>query len=172
MRGRRDLLPILNRSGALGENVPHRDLRVSPEHALFIDGALVAADLLVNGASIVQCEAPVDLEYFHVELARHDVILAEGAAAESFAACDNRGVFANAVEFLHRNASDDVEQWAFCAPHMSDGAAPNQCETALNTRAGLKAPPRVGALVGNLDVIDGRRIAGWAWDGVNPGGAA
>jgi collagen type I/II/III/V/XI/XXIV/XXVII alpha len=34
--------------------------------------------------------------YFHVELPRHDVLLAEGLAAESYLDTGNRSVFANA----------------------------------------------------------------------------
>ena len=35
------------------------------------------------------------IEYFHVELDRHDVLFAEGLAAESYLDTGNRGLFAN-----------------------------------------------------------------------------
>ena len=79
----RELQPILIRRGALGDDIPHRDLYVSPGHALFLSEVLVRAESLVNGHSIVQCDAVEEVEYYHVELPEHDVLFAEGAAAES-----------------------------------------------------------------------------------------
>ncbi len=46
--------PIRFRKGAFGDGLPCRDLLVSPDHALLIDGRLVPAKLLINGMTIVQ----------------------------------------------------------------------------------------------------------------------
>ena len=87
--------PIRIGAGTLGGGLPHRDLVVSPDHAMFLDGVLVPAGLLVDGTRIRQ-ENVETIEYFHVELAAHDVILAEGAPAESYLDTGNRDTFANA----------------------------------------------------------------------------
>ncbi len=78
-----------------------------------LDGVLIEAKDLINGVSIVQAEAVESVEYFHIELDSHDVIIAEGALSESFIDDDSRGMFHNAhdydtlyaEEFAHRRTT-------------------------------------------------------------------
>jgi hypothetical protein len=75
--------PVRIARGSFGENVPARDLYLSPDHAVFINGVLVPVKLLDNDTSVTQM--PRDrVTYFHVELPRHAVILAEGLPVESY----------------------------------------------------------------------------------------
>ena len=62
--GNRDVIPIRIRPGALADEVPRRDLFVSPTHALYLDHVLVAADLLVNEATILRCPEIDPIRYF------------------------------------------------------------------------------------------------------------
>ena len=102
--GRKDILPVCIKAGALDDRVPKRDLWISPNHAMYFkngnrDGVLIEAKDLVNGVSIVQAERVEKVEYFHIELDTHDVIIAEGALSESFIDDDSRGIFHNAHEY-------------------------------------------------------------------------
>ena len=84
--------PVRVQSGAFGENVPLRDLYLSPDHAVFIYNVLIPVKLLINGASITQVER-ARITYFHVELPRHAVILAEGLPVESYLDTGDRANF-------------------------------------------------------------------------------
>jgi hypothetical protein len=121
--GNRDVLPVRIAAGALGPGLPARDLWLSPEHALYLDGALVAACLLVNGTTIVHADSVERLEYFHIELVSHDVIIAEGVPTESYVECDNRGMFQNAAEFALLYPDDRASAGGFCAPRLAPDAA-------------------------------------------------
>lgn len=87
-----DVQPVRVEAGALAPRVPARNLFLSPDHALSLDGSLVPVHLLVNGASIRRI-AFAAVTYHHLELARHGTVLAEGAAAESYLDTGNRGAF-------------------------------------------------------------------------------
>ncbi|HTN13116.1 MAG TPA: Hint domain-containing protein [Acetobacteraceae bacterium] len=169
----RDVLPVCIHEGALAENVPRRALWVSPQHALYLDGVLVPAAALVNGISIVRAEAVEQVEYFHLELERHAVILAEGAPAESFVDDDSRGMFQNAAEYRALYPDAPSGPAVYCAPRVEQGEALEALRARLAARAGLYAGagPAPGRLIGNLERADRALVAGWACDEAAPGRA-
>jgi hypothetical protein len=62
---------------------------------VFVDGVLIPIRYLVNGRTIAQ-EKVDAVTYYHVELPRHDVVLADGLPCESYLDTGNRGAFAEA----------------------------------------------------------------------------
>ncbi|ABI62243.1 Hint domain-containing protein [Granulibacter bethesdensis] len=130
IQGRRDVLPVRIRQGALDGVLPKRDLLVSPLHAMFIDGVLVPAGRLVNGVSIVQEQHVETVSYVHIELDTHDVVFAEGAASESYVEDNNRSMFHNAHTYTGKGAAkvkargrkrNGVAVARYCARRVVDG---------------------------------------------------
>lgn len=90
-----DNRPIRIRSGSLCEGEPDQDLLVSPDHRLLLRGAtsrvlfntsevLVAAKHLVNNRDILVDHQVREVTYYHVLLANHQVVWANGVECESF----------------------------------------------------------------------------------------
>jgi hypothetical protein len=121
--GNPGVLPIVVRAGALAPEIPVRDLWLSPGHALLLEGVLVPAELLLNGMSILRAGAVDQVEYFHLEFETHEVILAEGAPAESYVECDNRQGFHNAHEFASLYPHDARAPFGYCLPRLEPGTA-------------------------------------------------
>ena len=114
--------PVRIRRGAFGQDLPHRDLVLSPDHCVFVDGRLIPAKLLINDMTIVQERDTRAVTYYHVELDRHAVLLAEGLPAESYLDTGNRAFFSNAGLALvlhpefHVNAGLRCWDTDACAP--------------------------------------------------------
>jgi autotransporter-associated beta strand protein len=115
--------PIRIRAGAFGQNQPRRDLLVSQGHAMFLEGHLIQAGKLENGATVARDDSFSEVDYLHVELDAHDLLVAEGVAAESFIDVGNRGFFANAQGVVRLNALPDGRVYddgltleGYCAP--------------------------------------------------------
>ncbi len=149
-----DVHPVRVQAGAFGEGRPLRDLFLSPDHAVFVasGGADAAPDILVpiryllNGASVAQVPMAT-ARYWHVELDRHDVLLAAGMPAESYLDTGNRitgnritgnrdaspdapGAIALHPDFARRIWSDQG-----CAPLVIDGPALATVRRTLLARA-------------------------------------
>jgi hypothetical protein len=125
-----DVWPVRVRAGAFGPGRPIRDLLLSPDHAIHVEGdgegaapgVLIPVRHLVNGVTIAQ-EAVDRVEYWHVELPAHDVLLAEGLAVESYLDTGNRCAFANGGPALLAHPDFALAVWATdgCAPLVRTG---------------------------------------------------
>ncbi|MDE2005712.1 MAG: Hint domain-containing protein, partial [Rhodospirillales bacterium] len=167
--------PIRIAPDAFGPGRPRRPLLLSPEHAVALDGALVPIRLLVNGASIAQLTGHDRVVYFHLELDRHDLLLAEGLEAESYLDTGNRTMFDNAGSplLLHPDPSAGEAQAnrlaLSCLPFVADPALLEPRWRALAARSAALGlvPPRLPATTADADLhlrLGGRRIDP-VWEG-------
>jgi serralysin len=151
--------PIRIAPGALGPFCPRRTLVVSPMHALWLDGVLVPAALLVNGGTIRRLAPRGGFAYVHVELDRHDVMLAEGAAAESFIDLDTRWMFENAADAPAYGPREE------CGRRIG---ADDPALAAIRARLAGGRPTRGGRWTGHLDQAGPEVMIGWAMNKDNP----
>jgi Hint domain-containing protein len=94
--------PIRIARGAFNGDLPHSDLCVSYGHCFLINGLLLSAGDLINGNSITSWQ-PTHMEvlhYLHIELESHDVILANGAPAETLPGDASHVEFDNFDEYV------------------------------------------------------------------------
>ena len=129
--------PIRIRAGAFGPGRPYRDLLLSPDHAVYANDVLIPVKRLVNGSTIDQVMVD-EIDYYHVELPRHNVLLANGLAAESFLDVNgNRGFFANGGVPVVLHPDLTALAWAAngCAPLVVTGPAFNAVREQVNALA-------------------------------------
>ena len=103
------LRPVRIKAGALDAGVPRNDLTLTADHALLIDGLLINAGALVNGSGIdyVPLQELGDCyTVYHIETENHDVILAEGAPAETYIDYVSRRAFDNYDEYVELYGED------------------------------------------------------------------
>ncbi len=92
-----DLAPVLIAAGALGNNLPERDTRVSPQHRMLVTGpraellfgereVLVPAVHMVGLPGITRATQAVT--YVHIMFEHHQIVRADGAWSESFQPAD------------------------------------------------------------------------------------
>ena len=134
-----EALPVRIAAHAFGHDRPTRDLWVSPGHAICVDllgEVLIPAAALINGTTVTQENAD-RVTYWHVELDRHEVVLAENLPCESYLEMGNRGFFAEA-EVTNLSAGPDAPvatHAEFCRPFHGAGALVHVTRARLAAQA-------------------------------------
>ncbi|KQT60770.1 hypothetical protein ASG52_16050 [Methylobacterium sp. Leaf456] len=137
--GRAELQPVRIAAHAFGEGRPERDLLVAPDHGLCLDvlgEVLIPARRLVNGTTLAR--VPLEsVTYWHVELAGHDILLAEGQPVESCRDTGHRRFFTAAGDG-HAAPSEAAIRLAAtgaCRPIHEEGVMIEVLRTRLADRA-------------------------------------
>ena len=161
--GKQDILPVCFKAGSLSGNIPRRDLWISPHHAMYLEGVLIEAKDLVNGVSVIQAEEVDRVDYFHIELDSHDVILAEGAWSETFVDDDSRGMFHNVHEHRVLYPGEIRRPARYCAPRLDTGYEVEAARRLIAEQAGLAAAVDLTIdLRGCVDKANDEAVEGWA----------
>ena len=152
----RTVWPVRIAAGAFGPGRPHRNLKLSPDHAVFVDDVLIPVKYpAINGTTIRQ--TPVEeVSYHHVELPRHAVLLAEGMFAELYLDTGGRGNFANGGEPVALHPDFTFRTWDAegCAPLIVTGpllqSARERIDAFASALGGASPNSRWNVVVGAL----------------------
>jgi T5SS/PEP-CTERM-associated repeat protein len=118
----RKVWPVRVAAGAFGVGVPYADVWLSPDHAVYVGEVLIPVRFLVNGTTIAQLKVE-RVTYYHVELPRHDVLLAQGLEVESYLDVKDRSDFANGPGPVKLYPDFSTRMWEAygCAPLVAVG---------------------------------------------------
>ncbi|WP_158774114.1 Hint domain-containing protein [Cobetia sp. L2A1] len=89
-------------ANTFAQGTPNQDLTVTASHGMIIDGLVINAGALINGTTITAVSArelPKEVTYYHVETENHEVIIANGAEAETYIDYIDRQAFENYEEY-------------------------------------------------------------------------
>jgi hypothetical protein len=117
------VVPVRVSRFAIDDRTPHRDLYLSQEHCLFIDGVLIPVKYLVNGRSIAfddDAKMSETIEYFGIQLDTHEVVFAEGMAAETFQHWGDQPAWHNLSDYHDLYGTE---------PGVMSAFAPTRCYT-------------------------------------------
>ena len=134
-----DVMPIRISAHAFGENLPERDLFLSPGHPVLVGadedgngGHLVPIMCLINGTTI-ECVEVDEVTYWHVELDEHNIFLAEGLPVESYIDLGSRTWFEGADGALYDPDITIPDMPGRCRPVAVDGAVVEAERRRLDT---------------------------------------
>jgi autotransporter passenger strand-loop-strand repeat protein len=127
--------PVRVAANAFADGLPSRDLLLSPNHAVFADAVLIPVKHLINGTSIAQV-AMREVNYFHIELSAHEVLLAEGLPVESWLDTGDRANFENGGAAVALRPNFTTRNWEVLglAPLVVTGSVLDRVRQRVNAR--------------------------------------
>lgn len=132
------LQPVRIGKAALGHGLPHRDLIVTADHGMVIDGYVINASALVNSATI-QSVPTAELEdhfiVYHIETENHEAIFANGAPAETFIDVAGRRAFDNYQEYVDLYGAERIIPQVAMPRISSARLVPPAVRNALNRQS-------------------------------------
>ncbi|WP_025885151.1 Hint domain-containing protein [Asaia prunellae] len=139
--------PVIVKAGALDNSIPERDLQITPEHCLYIDGYFIPSRMLVNGKNIYYDRTVKAYDVYHIETENHSVLWAEGAMSESYLDTNNRHSFTQCGAVLNLSRNKNLS-WE------NDAAAPLTTIRSVVEPIYQRILARVGMPVAKPDTID------------------
>jgi Hint domain len=127
--------PVRVAKDAFGEGSPRRDLYLSQAHMVYLGGVLIPIGNLINGQtiSLTQPDSEV-LDYLHIELESHHVLLAEGAPCESLLVTSaTRKAWDNVQDYFDLYGQSDNTVMMPFAPIASFNGGRNELKSRLRS---------------------------------------
>jgi hypothetical protein len=123
---------------AFRHGAPGRDLLLSPDHAVFVDGMLIPVKHLNNDDTVSQVEVR-EVIYHHFELREHAIVQAEGLTVETLLPESNKSAFASNGNVTALYPDFSVQNWESkgYAPLIVTGPELDAIRRRLDRRAAV-----------------------------------
>ncbi|QEH96434.1 Hint domain-containing protein [Gluconobacter thailandicus] len=132
--------PVRILKNAISEGVPFKDLLVTAEHCLFLNGHFIPARMLVNGRSISYDRSITSYDYYHVETEDHAIITADGVLTETYLNTGNRGMFSQSGTVVSLSSPSKSWEADAAVPLTTDRAIVEPIFREIEARAEQVAP--------------------------------
>lgn len=121
-------VPVCIRADVFAPGVPYRDLYVTPEHMVLVNGdKLIPVRMLVDGLSIYYVNGNTEYDYYHFCFEDHEIVTANGLLTESY--------LASGQEFSVNTQGTLPENMNVCRSIVTDPEKIRQIRQALKCKA-------------------------------------
>lgn len=107
--------PVRIVKNAIAEGIPSKDLLLTSEHCILLDGQFIPVRMLVNGTSISYDHSIKEYTFYHIETEEHSIISADNLLTESYLDTGNRSSFIstnNLIEITNRQKKWNIDSAA------------------------------------------------------------
>lgn len=175
-----DHYPVRIMRDAVAPGVPARDLIVTSEHSVVIEGLLIPARMLVNGTSITVATELAAYTVHHIETEDHAIVLANGLLSESYLDTGNRSSFTHQRGVVTLRSQTKSWERDAAATLVTDRVRVEPVWRRLASRAGslglrgfkparLHHSPSFAVYTGDGTLLDGELKNGWHVVSMPPG---
>ncbi|WP_336947552.1 Hint domain-containing protein [Asaia sp. HN010] len=133
--------PIRVKKDAIADCVPYKDLLITAEHCILLEGRFIPARMLVNGKSISYDKSFSSYTYYHLHIDEHSIVEADGLRTESYLATTDHDIDSSVPKKTWADAAAPLDTSREFAQHwwslVNERCGAGNRETTITTNPAL-----------------------------------